>query len=798
MKRASTVFALLFSLAPAALAQDGAAASQDPAAAPAPAAQTQRLPEIVVTAQKVKQALEEVPASVSVVDGDFIRKAGTTSFQDMQDYAPNVTIALSHTAGTFAIRGFATPDTNRGFDPSVGAVVDGVYYGRSHFMFAFFHDLDRFEVLRGPQGTLFGKNSTAGVLNVVTNAPENKFKAIAEVQAAGYGDRSIRPVVQMAAGENLSLRMSGNYSRGDRGTLFNTFLNRPENNVTSDTTRLRARFTPSGRLSFDGESFYSRGRINNNGFEFSELTPKMLELVQRYDPRADAKTDKYNSANLPSLEDTAIRGANATVNYDLGGIAGVPDFTLTAVTAYADATTFARDLDADFSPVPFIHDVLAAPSVYQQGSAELRVSGERADLFGWGHRFNFISGVYFARSTFRSSDIFAVENLGGAAAYCNATSNFCGLQIPGLPFPLGGQTGDTLGNVLQAVTTLAGQADQSAVVQLDQHGRSYAFFGQFEHFFLRHWALIGGLRYGEEKKEARATSHSDSQLIKQIASQVDHDTPLHRVERDLSPKAGFKWEPDSSLSAYLTWARGYKSGGFNALPLNDQYLAYEPEQATSIELGVKTLTDFFGGPLRIGAALFSTEFDNLQVSTFLGGNFVVLNAAAARSRGFDLDLHWRPPLQGLSLTVATGLANARYKSYPDAPAIADSGDKTQDLSGRRLTFAPRWTTTIIPAYQLPFLPSLDPTFSVEMMYRGDRYLDVDLDPRKLQPAQALFNARLSLGQPARGWDINLVSHNITNKITADQAISQPLAAGNILRYRTDHGRYYTANLSFAF
>src|SRR5207248_363028 len=127
---------------------------------------------------------------------------------NVADYASNLSISLSHAAGVFAVRGFATPDTNPGFDPSVGVVVDGVFYGRAQFLSAFYHDIDRLEVLRGPQGTLFGKNCTAGLINLVTRAPEAEFSSTADVLLDQHGQRSIQPAVGMPLGGGWSARLS--------------------------------------------------------------------------------------------------------------------------------------------------------------------------------------------------------------------------------------------------------------------------------------------------------------------------------------------------------------------------------------------------------------------------------------------------------------------------------------------------------------------------------------------------------------------------------------------------------------
>ena len=754
------------------------------------------LPDLVVTSQKTEQTLEQVPASVSAIGGDFMRSVGATGFDKMADYTGNISISLGHTAGTFSIRGFSTPDTNPAFDPSVGAVVDGVYYGRAQFLAAFFNDVDRMEVLRGPQGTLFGKNCTAGLINVVTEEPSNKLASTAEILIDGNGQRSLRPALTVPVGNDFSMRLSGNFASDNHGELFNTFLDRVEEDTHQDSMRMKMRYAGGGPLTGDFEAFRSTDHYNNNGFQFIRLTPQMQQLVQTYDPLAKAGTSDYkNSANLPAGADAAIQGMSGTANYELG-----PDVSLTSITAYATSNTTRLDLDADFSPVPFIHDVLAEPKVYTQYSQELRLTGKLPALFGMGKTFSFVTGLYAARSTFRTSDIFAVEDLSAAAQYCSATSGFCGQGSPLPPSSTGtaGGNAGTLDPALIAAAQAAGQNQQFAHVWLHQQQPAYAVFGQFEHFFLEHWALIGGLRYGIEGKRGDAHARHQGNLIPSLANEQDHDTYVSRREHDLSPKAGLKWEPAKDTDVYATWSRGYKSGGFNGLPLNPNNLEYEPEQATSIELGAKSKAEFLGGPIRASAAIFNTDFDNLQVSTFTGGSFVVLNAAAARSRGAEMDLHWLPPLTGVSMLSSLGYADARYKSYPNAPAIADSGQQSQDLSGRPLSLAPRWTASLVPGYQFPLTEQLGANFAVDMLYRSERYLDVDDDARKLQPDTTQYNARVSLAPYSSTWLVTLGAHNLTNRVIFDQVINQPLAPGNFTGFRTDRARYYSMNLTATF
>jgi iron complex outermembrane receptor protein len=762
----------------------------------------QQLPEIIVTAQKQSRTLEQTAASISSLDHDFMREIGARNFQDLADYTANISMTLSHGyAGTFAIRGFATPDTNPGFDPSVGAVIDGVYYGRSQFLSAFFHDVDRFEVLRGPQGTLFGKNCTAGVLNVVTREPGDEFSTEGALQYNGYGERSLRPAVSVPLGHMFGLRISGNYDTDDGGVMYNTYLHRPENDVHDRSTRVKLRFTPSWPLVVDMEAFRSDSKSNNSTFQFSQLTSGMRSLVQQYDASADDRLDFFNSANLDALSIATISGGSATAEYDLAEVGAIDEMRVTSITGYAESNTSRLDLDADFSPVPFIHDVLAEPKLYRQFSQELRASGENATLLGFGGKISFVGGLYYAQTAFHTSDIFAVESLAGAAAYCLATGNLGG-QGPALGLPptatgtLAGLLGKPLGDALALLPP--GATDQYAQTRLHQTSPTLAVFGSFEEFVTEHWAILGGLRYSMESKDGLASSTHQGALIPAIANQVDHVTHIKRSEHELSPKAGLKWAPAGDTEVYGTWAQGYKSGGFNGLPLNPDNLEYEPELATSIEFGAKKKLEFLGGPARVSVALFNTTFEDLQVSTFLNGGFVVLNAASARSRGAEMDLHWLTPLPGASVYSSVGYADARYKSYPDAPALSDSGAQTQDLSGKRLSLAPRWTATFVPSYQLPLPFALGARFAVDVLYRSSRYLDVDDDARKLQPATRMYNARLTVEQLASRWSVTMGAHNLTNVQVYDQIIGQPLAPGNFVAFRTDRGRYYSADLSLNF
>ncbi|SEQ18508.1 Outer membrane receptor proteins, mostly Fe transport [Solimonas aquatica] len=761
------------------------------------------LPEVIVTSQKFAQAVEDVPVSVGTIDGTLTRQTGASSFEDIQSYVGNVTLSLSPTGGDFFIRGFGTLSTNAGFEPSVGTVVDGVFYGRSNFLSVFYSDIERMEVLRGPQGTLFGKNSTAGVFSLITQAPQQDFNAGGELFVTDDGQRALRPVLNLPLAEGWALRYAGSLS-SDEGLLYNSALSRHELNFQQNSSRLRLGYHGED-LHLDLAGFYSQQHFNANNFQLVHVTAPMLTLMRQYDPQAEDRTDFHNSANVPSRGDTRFAGASLSLDYRLDGLADIDQLQLSSISAWARQTLLSRDIDADFSPVPVLRDTLVKPAPFSQRSEELRLAGHDDSILGFGHALDFVIGAYYYDAHLNSSDLIQLEDLGATLAYVSAAQsgnpdNGALLNLAGVPLA---RLGLPLAGVIDVLTPLLGPAigqQQSAAVTLSQRTSTAALFGQMEYFVLEDWGLILGARVGRETKQGQFSSKAEGVFIPAIANQKDFDTHRQRSEIEFSPKAGLKWHLSEASNLYATWTRGYKSGGFNALPLNDEHLEFEPERATSLELGAKSR--LWADTLRVSAALFDTRFDDLQVSTYAGTAPIFLNAASARSRGGELELHWLTPLHGLAFYSSLGYTNAFYTSYPNAPDCAVSSQchtpkpasGTQDLSGKTLSNAPHWTAAAIPSYSMPLPGATVLTVAVDLLYRSQRYVDVDLAPAKLQSATTELNARLLLGADNERWLLSLAARNLGREVILDQVLDQPLAPGGYGGARADRGRVLSANL----
>ena len=783
----------------------------------APAAKPQQLEEIIVTAQKVQQTLEQVPASVSAVDGDTIRTTGVRNFDELQNYTANTNLQVSPSSTQLLIRGFGTLNDVPGLDPSVGVIVDGVVYTYPEYLSAFFGDFQRYEVLRGPQGTLFGKNVTAGLLNITTNPPDENANLLHwELEARSNGNRAFRPVFNLRLGSGMALRFSGNFEHGDRGLLYNTDLHRQERNVDQDSGRLRFRYDSGEGWTLDAGAFLCHISQNFNAQQLFIVKPAMAALDRSYDPDFSPGVGGNVSEDVPSLEQSVIRGLTLSSNADLGAIGGLESLRLTTVSSLAENVIGARDIDADFSPVPFIHDGLVEPEPERQFTQEIRVAGKAGDVFGFGGPASFVGGLYYDNYTLKTSDNFQIENLGAALAYITAADeDSAGLGANPAPGGgIGALLGGSLDNLLQLFQKAAGTPlipEQTAQSGLLLRTEDYAVFGQGEWYFLPQWSLIAGLRYALEDRNGQPHSFSNSLLIEQIAKQQNFSQHLHRVETDLSPKLGVKWQAGAHTEAYFTWAQGYKSGGFNGIPLNPQAVEYQPEKASSFEAGFKIKDELLGSPIRGNIALYHTRFENLQVSTFEGTNVVVVNAAQARSQGFESDVTWLLPLEGWSVHGSFGLADARYTYYPNGPPPGDytcaaaslGGSCPYVLTGHRLPFAPDWTASTITSYTTHLPYAVSATGSVDVNYQGSRFLNPSDDPREYQHANLLINPHLVFAsEDDRGngppWALILGVENLTKQIYGDQIIDQPLGPGNFAMIRGDRGRVWSGNFYIDF
>jgi outer membrane receptor protein involved in Fe transport len=320
-----------------------------------------------------------------------------------------------------------------------------------------------------------------------------------------------------------------------------------------------------------------------------------------------------------------------------------------------------------------------------------------------------------------------------------------------------------------------------------QHARADALFAQMTWKLTTKIALVPGVRLGIEEKKVDVIGHgycnskdatgaildplgvSQPCIVQTLLNAEDYEAlGKTRKEYDFSPKLAAQYFADHGVNYYASYARAVKSGGFNALALNDQNLQFQGEKAATYEIGAKGR--FFDRTLNLNLGLYHTDFQNLQVLAYNGVAFDVGNAQAI-SRGIEGDFQWATPYRPLKLLGSFGLLDAHYTSYLAGPAPVSQGiGARQDLSGKRVAFAPRATGTFTPVLRYTLFDDLSLTLSGDVVYQGNQYTDTDLDPNTYTPAYYKYNARMILAGRNDRWSIAAGGNNLSDTRVRNQVI----------------------------
>lgn len=712
--------------------------------------------EIVVTAQKTEQTLQEVPVAVSVVGGDTLRDSGVFGAEGIENLVPNIELDTDAQAPSIGVRGFSTDSYNVGLEPSVGIIVDDISLGRTEFIPDGLFDISRVEVLRGPQGTLFGKNTIAGVLIFGTGEPEPERSGSVLLTGAEDDQQRVEVVVNQPLTDDLLSRVAA-VSWKNGGEVKNHFLDRRELAFDQFGARLKASYDVSDRLQIRVGGQTADIYTNYPNWQLYDVDPDALEYARRKDPTTE--DNPYNNRttfDLPGFVDHTTDLVHAAADYQL-----TDNHNLVGIYGHATLENRIRmDFDvsaADLARVNVHH-------TYAQDSLELRSSGNFS-LFGLDTEY--VGGLFaFDSDMAISVDVEVGEDI----------VEF-GLTPAGIA-ALGGPNGLPIGLLTQLVPIPPVDLNDGVFQFFEQESQSEAAFGQITVSFTDRIGVILGLRVGKEDKDAVLSITSRGLGLTALVvgaddpPNTDFSQPLKRRETEISPKFGVQFELSDSISTYASWTRGYKGGGFNAISFNSENLVFEPERGDSYELGAKMR--LFDESLALNTTLYHTIVSNMQVVNFNGVSFDVFNAAKSRLQGFEADATWYTPWEWLNVSGALAIARAEYVSYPGGPQTAeqsqncgptdapDSENCTQNLTGKTLPKAPNLTASISPTVSLPLGSDLGVVLAADISQRGEQYLTLDLDPHGYQKAQTLIGARVSLGPQDESWGVTLRGSNLTD------------------------------------
>lgn len=701
------------------------------------------LEEIIITAQKRPENLQDVPISVNALSGDKLADAGLGSLEDVQAYVPNLTIAQGAISSQIFIRGFGS-GLNQGFEQSVGMYADGIHYGRAQQSRAPFVDLERVEVLRGPQSILFGKNSIAGAISMISAKPTDEFEAsVSALYEPDHGEQELNLMVSGPITDSLRGRLAIR-DRSMDGYMKNLTLTRDEAMVEERVIR--------GTLSWDMSHNtdvtlkVEQGEFDSSGRALEVVSDSGYGAFLAGAPfNQDAgvlNTDlDYKRSSNGDFSDNNTDNVTLTVNHDLG------IGTLTAVTGYS-GYEYSEVCDCDFTGAYLLDTTFEEE--YEQFSQEIRFATPKGETVDW------IGGVFFQTGEIDFSDTIGFG--------------------PRSLMPTAMSMGSAGALALQLQNTAAART-------FEQETDSWSVFAQATWNVQDNLRLTFGGRYTAEKKDAQksfnlvdlANGQTPTDPVQAAAlptlyaslNMVEHTLETHRDESAFTPSFTVEYDYSGDTLLYATVSTGFKSGGFDARGNTAASFEFEEEEAQTIELGAKMA---LGGRVEMSAALFYTEFDDLQVSIYDGVlGFNVGNAAKAVSQGLELDGRWAV-VEGLTLTGAMAYLDFEFDGYENGQCpegvAADSvvnGIGYCDYSGKANMYSPELTATLTADYVYALSDSLELRAAVDLIYSDDYYVAPDLDEAMVQDGYTKVNARLALGNINQNWELALVGKNLTDE-----------------------------------
>lgn len=725
------------------------------------------LEEVMVTAQKRTQSLRDVPLSVSALAGEKIEAAGITSIENMADYIPSLNMTQTGIGTNIAIRGISS-GVNQGFEQSAAQFIDGIHFGRAQLSRAPFLDIERIEVLRGPQSILFGKNSTAGAISITTAKPgdelEGKLSGLYEPE---YGEQDIRLILSGPISDTLGGRLAILDSSTD-GYMENTTLGRDESADKNRVLRATLQWLPSDlwdiTLKLEDGSFDSEGRnvevTNPVGGSYANTLAFLTQGAYQLDTTHDWKRQSNGDYSYNDTENVTL-----TVERELG------EYTLTSVTGY-NAYTYEELCDCDFTGASGFN--ILSDEEYSQVSQELRITSPEDETI------SYIGGLFFQGSSLKFHDAVRVP-----------TDSFIATAFSS-------RLGAPAANLLRGAST---QRD------FEQDTDLAAIFAQATWNMTDLSRLILGARYTQETKEASRhqyhVSNTDVALPQGTPLQpynliwsqfkVDpHNISGDRDESALTPLVTFQHDLNGTDMLYVSYTTGFKSGGFdvraNAAPneLDGIYpniegtWEFEEESVQNYEIGGKfVLAD---GAAELNVALFRSEFEDMQTSQFDGSlTFNVTNAGQAVVQGLEVDGRWAL-MDNVLLRGGAAYIDFEYTDFPNAQCyfgqtdnIEPMGDGVCDATGKRREFTPEYQGNVGIDYTINFSNGLKLVNTLDVIYSAEYLTTPSLDPKFEQPSYTKINARIALSDGDDMWELALIGKNLTDESVVTYANGLPVS-----------------------
>ena len=729
------------------------------------------LEEVLVTATKREASLQDVSVAVTALTSDDLRDAQIRSSEELTFLVPSLTLQKGANARStsFNIRGIGTQGFSSALEPSVSTMVDGVVMGRSGQAFMQLLDVARVEVLRGPQGTLFGKNSTAGVVHIITKDPTEEPSADVSVTAINDDEYRGGLTVSGPLGESLGYRLSANGVTVDDYTS-NYFDGGKLNGSDEWSVRGKLRWLLADNLDLKWSSDYSDLDCDCTASPIRSLEPfggneaQVQEILDLIAPVVPGDENKDVNINKKPFNNSESWGHSLEVNWDIG------DFTVTSITGYREweVDNFG---DVDSQPVDRFDFDQYGGSKTDQFTQELRLTSPADGAM------TYVAGLFYfdqnLKREFRREFFF--------------------------------------------------QEFEIAVADFEVDTTNWAAFGEATWHFHDDWRLILGARYTEDELEFEFERSLDGAGVG-LPDPVER-TPGDTDEDDLSGKAAVQWDFSDAGMVYASYTQGYKGPAFDVAFGTDpvDLPRVDPETSDAWELGLKT--SLFDERVRLNAALFYAEYDDFQSQAFFDPDgdpgcpednpgcdpnnqvpsFILINAGKVTTQGLELDV-LAQVTESLRLSGGAALIDAEIDDYPEGPCSGgqefrgECPDGLQNLSGGDLPFSPDWKVNLSATYTFFLDRGFDLDVIGSMRAQDDVLYSLSQDENTIEDSYAIFDTSLVLADHDDHWRATLFVKNVFDKFYVNSIQGNN---GNILpngynhRYDKLAERTYGLELSYS-
>ena len=700
---------------------------------------------IIVTARKRKESLYETPAALSVMSPQVLLQRNISNLDDIGKHVPNLNISrfgVGNTAqAAIFIRGIGLQDHIITTDPGVGVYLDGVYLGRQMGSNLSLINIERIEVLRGPQGTLYGRNSIGGAVNIITRKPGGGEGAVVNAKGGSRGRAAVDMYAEFPLMENFNMGVSSYFKRREGVGKF-LLLDNPDAEVGEEkeyggritanwdvTDRFSLVFAADGMEADNGQSPYqieitgldpASNFVPGAPIDFSGARPDPFigdfpalqpgfptDLAPFGFPQLIATDPDDSLSTVAGLETTtnAAWGASVTANFEIND-----NLSTKLLTSYR-FSEYTGGLDDDESPLHLSE--FPENGQAEQVSVEWQFNGQYGNL-------DFVSGLYyFFEDGFTKSGPFVFSPFNAP----NSTDNF------GVPINLGFPTG--LGNF-----------------DLNQETNAYAVYGNIKYALTDRLTFGGGLRYSRDEKDADALfpSFPSRKFVEEEFEELTWDVNASYVLTD-------------SLNVYAQVQKGYQTGGFPPRPFGGpgQFVSFDETTAINYEAGIKgRVTDM----LTVLLSGFWTEYTDLALpfsDTQAGGGFVTIveNAGESRSRGFELETDMYL-FEGFNLHTAVGYLDAEIRKVEPGTLGIGVGDSP--------ALTPKWTLSVAPTYRVPLSNGGALAFAADYSYRAKMFGQSINNPNELIDSRDLIGFSVDYESSDGSWTFGVYGENVANEV----------------------------------